>query len=155
EHVDPEPEVGRIVEPESPDAAVRTELRQGLVQAEEIERAHPRPTQEHGRGGRGLAPPPEPALGRPETRLTAAAPLGEAGLARGALDLRLRQAQRDAHSMTFFSIGSTVTPRSRNQATAVSISSCTPSSSRAMMPISSLTLALRTLKTRSNFLLIW
>ena len=57
--------------------------------------------------------------------------------------------------MTFFSIGSTVTPRSRSHAMPCSMSSSEPSSSIAMMPMSSLTLACRMLKTRSKVRLRW
>ena len=90
---------------------------------EEIERTHPRPSEENRRGRCCLAGTRQDDVGSQEARLTAAADLGEEDLAAVALDLRVRQAQRGTHSMMFFSIGSTVTPCSRNQATAASISS--------------------------------
>src|SRR5437764_1106283 len=73
------------------------------------------------------------------------------GLSAVAVDVRVRQhVGGERHSITFFSIGSTVTPCSRNHATAPSIASRVPSSSRAMMPMSSPTLALRMFVTTSN-----
>src|ERR1700687_2695896 len=60
-----------------------------------------------------------------------------------------------AYSITFFSIGSTVTPLWRSHASARSICSLDPSNSTATRPISSETLAPRMLNTRSNFLTRW
>ena len=123
EHVDLGHDGRRIGEREPPQPAVRPELGQASPVGEEIERTHPRPSEENRRGRRCLAGTRQNDVGSQEARLTAAADLGEEDLAAVALDLRVRQAQRGAHSMMFFSIGSTVTPCSRNQATAASISS--------------------------------
>ena len=56
---------------------------------------------------------------RQQALLAASADLGQEDLAAPAVDLRVAQ----RHSMTFFSIGSTVTPRSRSQAMPRSIAS--------------------------------
>src|SRR5262249_9715097 len=79
--------------------------------------------------------------------LLAASPdLGEEDLAAVALDEDVAQ----HHSMTFFSIGSTVTPCSRSHAIASSIAASVPSSSMAIIPTSSETLAPWMLNTRSK-----
>src|SRR5262249_22733183 len=103
------------------------------------------PEEVHALGGHPAVADEADARGE-QPELPPSADVGQQDLPAPAVDLRVAE----HHSMTFFSIGSTVTPRSRSQAIPCSIASSVPSSSMAMIPISSLTLACRMLNTRSK-----